>query len=146
MVDFRVVVSDASTGKAYQIEVSETSANAFMGKAIGSEVDGSTVGLSGYTLQITGGSDKGGFPMRRTLPGSKRKKLLVTGGSGFHPDEEGIRKRRSIRGNAIAGDIVQINTVVKDYGASPIESMLGIGGAGDAGEGEGGESPEESAT
>lgn len=146
MVDFRVVVSDASTGKAYQIEVSETSANAFMGQAIGSEVDGSTVGLSGYTLQITGGSDKGGFPMRRTLPGSKRKKLLVTGGSGFHPDEEGIRKRRSIRGNAIAGDIVQINTVVKDYGASPIESMLGIGGAGDVGEGEGGESPEESAT
>jgi len=146
MVDFRVVVSDALTGKAYQIEVSEASANAFMGKAIGSEVDGSTVGLSGYTLQVTGGSDKGGFPMRRTLPGSKRKKLLVTGGSGFHPDEEGIRKRRSIRGNAIAGDIVQINTVVKDYGASPIESMLGIGGAGDAGEGEGGESPEESAT
>jgi len=143
MVDFRVVVSDASTGKAYQIEVSDTSANAFMGKAIGSEVDGSTVGLSGYTLQITGGSDKGGFPMRRTLPGSKRKKLLVTGGSGFHPDEDGIRKRRSIRGNAIAGDIVQINTVVKDYGASPIESMLGIG---DAGKGEGGESPEESAT
>lgn len=146
MVEFRVVVSDVNAGKAYQIDVSDASANAFVGKAIGSEVDGGAVGLSGYMLQVTGGSDKGGFPMRKTLPGSSRKKLLVTGGSGFHPDEDGIRKRRSIRGNVIAGDIVQINTVVKDYGASSIESMLGIGGAGDAGAGEGGENPEESAT
>ena len=125
MADFRVVVSDINTGKAYQIEVSGASANAFMGKTVGSEVDGSAVGLSGYTLKITGGSDKGGFPMRGTLPGLKRKKLLVTGGSGFHPVEDGLRKRRSIRGKEIAGDISQINTMVANYGATPIDSLLG---------------------
>ncbi|HDN65698.1 MAG TPA: 30S ribosomal protein S6e [Methanosarcinales archaeon] len=125
MADFRVVVSDANAGKAYQIEVSGASANTFMGKIIGSEIDGSAVGLSGYTLKITGGSDKGGFPMRGTLPGPKRKKLLVTGGSGFRPGEEGLRKRRSIRGSEISGDISQINTTVANYGPTPIDSLLG---------------------
>ncbi len=125
MADFRVVVSDANAGKAYQIEVSGASANTFIGKTIGSEIDGSVVGLSGYTLKITGGSDKGGFPMRSTLPGPKRKKLLVTGGSGFHPEEDGLRKRRSIRGSEVAGDIAQINTTVANYGSTPIDSLLG---------------------
>ena len=124
MADFRVVVSDTNTGKAYQIEVSGASANTFMGKPIGSEVDGSAVGLSGYTLKVTGGSDKGGFPMRGTLPGQKRKRLLVTGGSGFHPGEDGLRKRRSIRGNEIAGDVAQINTIIANYGPTPIDSLL----------------------
>lgn len=125
MPDFRVVVSDTKTGKAYQIEVSDVSANAFVGKTIGSEVDGNAVGLSGYTLRIAGGSDKSGFAMRNTLPGPKRRKLLVTGGCGFHPAEDGLRKRRSIRGNEISGEIVQINTVITDYGPSPIDSLLG---------------------
>lgn len=125
MANFRVVVSDAKTGKAHQIEVSGTSANAFIGKTIGSEVDGSAVGLAGYVLKVTGGSDKSGFPMRATLPGSKRRKLLVTGGRGFRPSESGIRKRRTIRGNEIAGDIVQINAVVTEYGPSSIDSLLG---------------------
>ena len=136
MSDFRVVVSDTKTGKAYQIEVSGASAGTFIGKTIGSEVDGSAVGLAGYTLKITGGSDKGGFPMRNTLPGSMRRKLLVTGGSGFHPGESGLRKRRSIRGSEIAGDIVQINTTIANYGSTPVDSLLG----GDSDEGSGGES------
>jgi small subunit ribosomal protein S6e len=125
MPDFRVIVSDVQTGKAYQVEVSDASANTFMGKTIGSEIDGGTVGLPGYTLKITGGSDNGGFPMRRTLPGSKRRKVLVTGGRGFHPDEAGLRKRRSIRGNEISGDIAQINTAVTKYGSSSVASLLG---------------------
>lgn len=125
MPDFRVIVSDVQTGKAYQVEVSDASANAFMGKTIGSEIDGGTVGLPGYTLKVTGGSDNGGFPMRKTLPGSKRRKVLVTGGRGFHPDEAGLRKRRSIRGNEISGDIAQINTAVTKYGSPSVASLLG---------------------
>jgi len=125
MPDFRVIVSDVQTGKAYQVEVSDASANTFVGKTIGSEIDGGTVGLPGYTLKITGGSDNGGFPMRNTLPGSKRRKVLVTGGRGFHPDEGGLRKRRSIRGNEISGDIAQINTAVTKYGSSSVASLLG---------------------
>ncbi len=144
MSDFRVVVSDTKTGKAYQIEVSGASAGTFIGKTIGGEVDGNVVGLAGYTLKITGGSDKGGFPMRNTLPGSMRRKLLVTGGCGFHPGDSGLRKRRSIRGSEIAGDIVQINTTIANYGGTPVDSLLGddSGAASDAGSGKdsGGES------
>ncbi|RZN31680.1 MAG: 30S ribosomal protein S6e [Methanosarcinales archaeon] len=136
MPDFRVVVSDTKTGKAYQIEVSGASASTFIGRTIGGEVDGNVVGLAGYTLKITGGSDKGGFPMRNTLPGSMRRKLLVTGGCGFNPNDGGLRRRRSIRGSEIAGDIVQINTTIASYGGTPVDSLLGE----DSGEDSGGES------
>lgn len=140
MPDFRVVVSDTKTGKAYQIEVSGASASTFIGKKIGGEVDGNAVGLAGYTLKITGGSDKGGFPMRSTLPGSMRRKLLVTGGCGFHPSDGGLRKRRSIRGSEIAGDVVQINTTIANYGGTPVDSLLGEDSDAGSGEDSGGES------
>jgi small subunit ribosomal protein S6e len=56
LADFKVVVSDPKT-KSYQFDVKGPEANKFIGKAIGQDIDGSIVGLSGYKLVITGGSD-----------------------------------------------------------------------------------------
>ena len=53
-----------------------------LGKKIGDVVDGIFVGSgetpSGYKLEITGGSDKTGTPMRRDLEGGNRQSILVT--------------------------------------------------------------------
>jgi len=76
MVDFRVVVSDSKSGQAYQITASGPAANKFIGKGIGDTVGGDAVGLAGYSLKLTGGTDKDGFPMRADLPGPGRKKIL----------------------------------------------------------------------
>ena len=120
---FKVVVSNKAD--TYQVEVDE--AKALNGLVIGDEFDGGIVGLDGYTLQITGGSDKNGFTMKKDVPGTRRIKSLLTGGIGYHPKADGVKRRKTVRGNTIADDIVQINSVVVKEGAKPIAEILGSG-------------------
>ena len=120
---FKVVVSNKA--ETYQIEAED--AKALNGLVIGDEFDGGIVGLDGYTLKITGGSDKNGFTMKKDVSGTRRIKSLLTGGIGYHPKADGVKRRKTVRGNTIADDIVQINSVVVKEGAKPIAEILGAG-------------------
>ncbi|HEX08337.1 MAG TPA: 30S ribosomal protein S6e [Thermoplasmatales archaeon] len=124
MVEFKVVVNDTKKGKTHQVPVTGHHANALIGKKIGDEVDGIFISLPGYKLQITGGTDKDGFPMRADLPGMGRRKLLVTNSTGFHAKENGLRRKKSVRGNTISQDIVQINMKVIKYGPRAIDQLI----------------------
>ncbi|MDR0791091.1 MAG: 30S ribosomal protein S6e [Methanomassiliicoccaceae archaeon] len=124
MVDFKVVVGDVKTGRSHKVTVSGHHANSLMGKNIGEIVDGVFVGLPGYKLKITGGSDKDGIPMRKDLPGNKRRKILLSDGKGFHEVYPGERRRKAIRGSAISNEIVQINMAIAEYGPKPVEEIL----------------------
>ena len=124
MVEFKAVINDAKSGKSYQVSVSGHHANSLIGKKIGDVVDGIFVGLPGYKLQVTGGSDKDGFPMRHDLPGPRRKKLLVADGHGFNSPTDGLRKKKSFRGNTIAPDTVQLNMKISTPGAKAIEDLI----------------------
>ena len=129
MAEFKVVLNDPQTGKSYQREIGGTKANSLIGKRIGEEIDGVFVDLPGYKLQITGGTDKDGFPMRKNLQGARRKKLLLKGGIGFHPKRKGERRRKMVRGNTISEEIVQINMKIVQYGPKPIEEAVKEGEA-----------------
>ena len=96
-----------------------------IGKKIGDVIDGGVVGLPGYRLRITGGSDKDGFPMRPDLPGAARRRILLTTGPGYRPKEKGIRRRKSVRGKEISTEIFQINVKIEEYGQKPVEELLG---------------------
>jgi small subunit ribosomal protein S6e len=124
-MDFRVVISDPKSGKAYQVEAKDAAANKFLGRKIGDVIDGDAVGMPGYSIEITGGSDREGFPLRRDLPGSKRRKILITGGTGYQPSEQGKRKRKTVHGRDISADVGQINAKITDRGAKPVEELLG---------------------
>ncbi|MBN2599898.1 MAG: 30S ribosomal protein S6e [Candidatus Thermoplasmatota archaeon] len=124
MVEFKVVVNDTQTGKSYNIPVSGHHANSLIGKKINDEVDGIFVSLPGYKLQITGGADKDGFAMRHDVPGAIRRRLLLSKGLGYKPKERGKRKKKSIRGNTINQEIVQVNMKVLKPGAKPIEEII----------------------
>lgn len=124
MVEFKVVVNDTKSGKSYQVPVSGHHANSLIGKKIGDEVDGIFISLPGYKLQITGGTDKDGFAMRKDLPGMIRRKILLSDGKGFHEIEPGMRKKKSMRGNTIGQDVVQINMKVTKHSSKPIDSLL----------------------
>lgn len=99
--------------RAWQVRINDQRTSAFLGLRVGDEVDGSIVGLRGIKLVITGGSDISGFPMRPDIPGPVKKTALLSGPPGFHPREDGERRRKIVRGNTIAPDIVQINTKIK---------------------------------
>ncbi len=106
-MEFKVIISDG--GKTYQKEIKGDEAARLVGLRIGEVFDGGLIGESGQ-LQITGGTDKDGFPMRRGIPGSRRMKILVRGGPGFIPKRSGERKKKQVRGDAVSEAIVQINT------------------------------------
>jgi small subunit ribosomal protein S6e len=124
MVDFRVVVSDSKSTQAYQVAVTGAAVNKLIGKNIGDVVSGDVAGVAGYTLKITGGTDKDGFAMRPDLPGPARRKILVAGGIGYKPKADGVKKRKAMRGKEISSDIAQINTVVEEYGPKPLSEIF----------------------
>ncbi len=124
MAEFKAIISDPKSGHSYNREVSGHYAGALIGKRIGEEVDGIFFDLPGYKLLLTGGSDKDGFPMRPDLPGPRRKRVLVAGGTGFRPRKKGVRRRKTLRGNAVGPDTVQLNLKIVTYGPKSIQDAF----------------------
>jgi small subunit ribosomal protein S6e len=143
---FKAVVNDtdpSNGGMSYAVDVKGANYNHFLGKKIGDVVDGQFVGegdqsLLGYKLQITGGSDRTGTPMRPDVNGGNRQAVLVTEGVGFKAHKlvkkkghryryrySGLRKRRFFRGNTINQDTVQLNLKVVDAGKKSLGDILG---------------------
>jgi small subunit ribosomal protein S6e len=124
MVEFKVVVSDPKTGRAYNVDASGGAAGAIVGKRIGDEVDAGPIGLAGYKIQITGASDRTGTTAKKGIPGAGRKKLLLAGGIGFHPSMDGERRRKTVRASEITQDFVQINAQVTAYGEKTLDELF----------------------
>lgn len=124
MADFMVVLSDPRTGHSYKMETTGSAAGSLIGKNIGEEIKGEILGLPGYSIALTGGSDRTGIPARRDLPGFMRRRILLSEGTGFKPTYNGQRRRKSVRGNEITPDFVQINAKVVTYGEKDLKSIL----------------------
>jgi small subunit ribosomal protein S6e len=122
MAVFKFVISEK--GKGYQIEKDQKDAPV-LGKKIGDKISGDFLGLAGYDLEVTGGSDKDGFPMRRDIEGVVRRRIIITKGIGLHTDVEGLRRRKMLRGNTIAADVSQINCKVVKAGEKTLEDIFG---------------------
>jgi small subunit ribosomal protein S6e len=125
MAEFTVAVSDPESGMTYQVDVSDQDANRFIGKEIGEDVDGSAVGLDGYTLELTGGSDNAGRPMREDVRGPNLKSILLEGGTGYKPSRDGERKRVTVRGREVSDDTRQINAKITEHGSGGVDELLG---------------------
>lgn len=91
-----------------------------IGKKIGETVKGGLIGLPGYELKITGGSDSSGIPIRFDVHGPVKKKVLLAAGPGYKPKKKGGKKRKVVRGNEITDDMKQINMVVVKYGKTKL--------------------------
>ncbi len=120
----KIVISEPSTRKAYQIEIDAGKSASLLGKKISEEFSGDSIGLNGYTLKITGGSDNGGFPMRPEIPGTARRAFLLKNTPGFHPKIKGQQKRKLICGNTISQTIAQVNVKVTKAGDKPLEEVV----------------------
>ncbi len=124
MAEFKAVIADAKSGKTYKRDITGQFANALVGRKLGEEIDGLFVGLPGYKLSIAGGSDKDGFPMRGDVPGPRRRRILLSGGVGFHSPRKGMRKKKTVRGNTISPDTLQLNLKITVRGPKSIEDAF----------------------
>lgn len=122
MAKFKIVVSDPETGTSNVVEREDTRTGAFIGKRVGETIDGSVLDLPAHTVQILGGSDKDGVPMRGDVHGGVRRRVVLNGGAGFCPKNKGERKRKTVRGNVITDEIGQINVKIVERPARPAEA------------------------
>jgi len=122
MAKFKSIISDPETGTSKVVELEENRATPLIGRKIGEVVDGSMVDLPAHKLQITGGSDKDGIPMRPSVHGGVRRNIILSGGVGFNPKNDGQRRRKTVRGNVVTDEIVQINMKIVERPKKPKES------------------------
>jgi len=121
MAKFKVIISDKEAGTSKTVELEETRAMPLIGRKIGEVIEGSIVDLPGHKAQIMGGSDKDGFPMRPNVHGGVRRQVILSGGVGFNPQDQGERRRKTVRGNVVTDEIVQINLKIVEKPKQPIE-------------------------
>jgi small subunit ribosomal protein S6e len=121
-------------GKTIKKEVENES---FIGKKIGESLEGIEISpeFSGYELELTGTSDKAGFPGKKDVEGPELKRVLLSKGFGMHKmpkregkrhraTPEGLRLKKSVRGNTISLATLQINVKVKKEGPTSFESLV----------------------
>lgn len=108
MAEFKIVLG-AKDGKCHQMEIKDDEASMLLGKKVGDTIKGDDIGLEGYELLITGGSDDSGFPMRKDVQGSMKKKILAVEGIGLKKKRDGQRQRKTVAGNTIFEGTAQIN-------------------------------------
>jgi len=114
MAKFKVILSDPEDGKSKNVDLEGNQAAPLIGRKIGETIDGTILGLRGYRLQITGGSDKDGFPMRPDVHGGTRVAPILGGGVGFRGRGGGRRSRKTVRGSTITETIHQINMKITE--------------------------------
>jgi len=119
-MEIKVVISDPKTGKSYQRIVKDADAKRFVGLKIGDKVRGEIINLAGYEFEITGGSDYAGFPMRKDVPGTLRKRILAVSGIGFRKIGKGIKQRKTVAGNTIHEKTSQVNLKILKSGTTPL--------------------------
>jgi len=122
-------------GKAWR---QESDSEAWVGRKIGEKIKGSEISadFEGYELEISGTSDKAGFPGKKDEEGSNLKRVLLTEGWGCWREPKGLRKqpikrmpkglrlRKTVRGNTISRDTIQINLKVLKSGSKKLVDIF----------------------
>jgi small subunit ribosomal protein S6e len=111
LTQFKIIISDKK-GKSVSKELKDKEAQPLVGLRVGEMVDSSVVGIPSGKIELRGGSDKSGTPIRSDVHGGVKKYVLLSKGSGMRDDREGIRKRKLVRGNMITEEIYQINCLL----------------------------------
>lgn len=132
---FKLNISEKS-GKTFKLELESESLS---GKKLHDKIPGNEIlgDLEGYEFEITGASDKAGFTSLKEVEGVGLKKVLLSYEKGMkkRPKKEGKRKRsknkpkglrlrKTVRGNTISPEIVQINLKVLNVGTKKLSEIF----------------------
>merc|ERR1712038_1244388 len=120
-------VSFPATGCQKLIEEDdERKLRIFYDKRIATEVAADELGdeWKGYRLRITGGNDKQGFPMKQGVLTHTRVRLLLSKGhSCYRARRSGERKRKSVRGCIVDGQLSVLNLCIVKKGEKEIPGL-----------------------
>jgi small subunit ribosomal protein S6e len=132
---FKINISEKD-GKTFHLE---SEAEELSGKSLHDKINGNILNpeLSGYEFEITGASDKAGFPSLEEVEGIGLKRVLLGYGKGMHkrpkregkkprsnPKPKGLRLRKTVRGKVLSPDTVQINLKVLKEGHKKLKEVF----------------------
>jgi len=132
---FKINISNKD-GKTYKLELESEE---LIGKQLHDKIQGKDLlaDLDGYEFEITGASDKAGFPALENIEGIQLKKVLLSYEKAMkkRPKYEGkkkrsknrpkgLRLRKTVRGKIISPEIVQINIKVLKDGAKKLSEIF----------------------
>ncbi len=129
---FKINISEKS-GKTFKLEAE---AKSLIGKELHDKVNGIEISpdLEGYEFEITGASDKAGFPALDFVEGVGLKRVLLGYGKGMHirpkgdkkkgKKPKGLRLRKTVRGKVISEAISQVNLKVLKEGSKPLSEVF----------------------
>ena len=104
-----LIISDPEAGTSQKVELEDNRMGPLIGRRIGEVIDGTIADLAGHQLQLTGGTDKDGIPMRPDVHGSAKSRVILSGGVGYKPKKKGERKRVVVRGNTVSVETTFLN-------------------------------------
>jgi len=104
-----LIISDPETGTSQKVELEDARMTPLIGRRIGEVLDGSVANLPGHRIQLTGGCDKDGIPMRPDVHGGVKARVVLSGGVGYKPKNRGERRRVTVRGNIVTADTTFLN-------------------------------------
>ncbi len=132
---FKINIAEKS-GKTYKLEAE---AEEIVGKILHDKILGEEIlpDLKEYKFEIAGASDKAGFTAMENVEGIGLTKVLLTYGKGMHkrprregkkkvsnPKPKGLRMRRTVRGEVISPEIIQINLKILKEGAKKLSEIF----------------------
>ena len=104
-----MIIADPDAGTNEKRELKDARMSSLVGLRIGETIDGTVADLAGYRIQLTGGTDKDGIPMRPDVHGGVKARVVLSGGVGFKPKNKGERKRVVVRGNTVTAETIFLN-------------------------------------
>lgn len=119
-MEIKLNMGDPKNGKTAKAVLAAENIKPLLNKKIGDHVKGDDIGYAGYEFEITGGSDYCGFPMRKDVMGTMRKKILIVEGVGLRKNLPGRKVRKNVAGNTIYANTAQVNLKVLKYGEKPL--------------------------
>lgn len=132
---FKINISDKH-GKTHHLEAEGEN---LMTKTLREKINGSDVSpeMHDYEFEITGASDKAGFPLMENIEGVGLKHVLTGYGKGMkkrskregkrkrsNPTPKGLRLRKTFRSKIISPDVVQINLKVLKEGEKKLAEIF----------------------
>jgi len=123
-------ISCPATGAQKLLEIDdERKLRALYDKRMGAEIDGEELGeeFKGYLFRISGGNDKQGFPMKQGVLTTKRVRLLLDKDSScYRQRRKGTRKRKSVRGCIVSGEIAVVALVIVKIGENDVAGLTDV--------------------
>ena len=117
------LVIGGKNGKSYSKKLEDNSD--LIGKKLGETIKGELLGLTGYELKITGGSDDSGFPMRSEISMAGKKKIYAKKGVGIKTKYKGNFSRKTVAGTSVYQKTAQLNLAVTKPGKKTLEEIFG---------------------